>query len=104
VPQYQQPPPFPTIARDLNLVVDEGTPWAAIAAAVRDGGGAFLDELSYQDTYRDIERLGAGKKSILLSIKLRDARGTLTSQQADAIRDEIVALCRRELAAQLRTN
>jgi phenylalanyl-tRNA synthetase beta chain len=104
VPQYQQPAPYPAMARDLNLVVDEPVPWAAVAAAVRAGGGPFLDELAYQDTYRDVERLGPGKKSILLSIKLRDASGTLTSQQADTIRDEIVARCGRELGALLRTN
>ena len=91
VPQYQKLPPFPAVERDLNLVVDERVSWAAIATAVREGGGAYLEELAYCDTYRDAERLGQGKKSILLSMKLRDAHGTLAGQQADAIRDEIVA-------------
>jgi phenylalanyl-tRNA synthetase beta chain len=104
VPQYERLPAFPAIARDLNLVVDEHVTWAEIAAAVRDGSGAYLEELSYQDTYRDVERLGAGKKSVLLSIKLRDAAGTLAGSQADAVRDEIVARCGRELGAQLRAS
>jgi len=104
VPQYEKQPAFPAIERDLNLVVDEGTPWSAIAAAVQGAGQSFLEELTYRDTYRDPERLGQGKKSILLSVKLRSAEGTLSGQQADAIRDDIVARCGRELGAQLRAS
>ena len=58
VPQYKQLPPFPAIARDLNLVVEEAVSWASIATGVRAAAGNFLDELAYQDTYRDAERLG----------------------------------------------
>ncbi len=104
VPQYHAQPVFPAIDRDLNLVVDESVPWSAIATAVRAAGGDFLESLSYQDTYRDPERLGAAKKSVLLSIRLRDPSGTLAGQQADTIRDEIVARCGREVGAQLRAS
>ncbi len=93
VPQYERLPPFPAIERDLNLVVDEHVTWAEIATAVRAGAGPNLEELVYRDTYRDAQRLGAGKKSILLSIKLRDPQGTLAGERADAIRTEIVSRC-----------
>jgi phenylalanyl-tRNA synthetase beta chain len=88
----------------LNLVVDERVRWAEVASAVRAGAGAYLESLTYQDTYRDPDRQGACKKSILLSIKLRDPAGTLAGVQADAIRDEIVARCGQELGAQLRAS
>ena len=103
VPQYAPLPAFPAVSRDLNLVVDESVLWAQIAATVRAHGGAELEAVEYRDTYRDAERLGAGKKSLLFSIVLRGASGTLTSQQADAIRDRIVAACRKEQRAELRT-
>ncbi len=102
IPQYVPLPAFPAVARDLNLVVDEGVRWAQIAGTVRGNGGPDLESLEYRDTYRDPDRLGAGKKSFLLSIGLRSQEGTLTSQQADNIRDRIVAACRREHAAELR--
>jgi phenylalanyl-tRNA synthetase beta chain len=103
VPQYALLPAFPAVSRDLNLVVDESVLWAQIAATVRAHGGAELEAVEYRDTYRDAERLGGGKKSLLFSIVLRSASGTLTSQQADAIRDRIVAACKAEHAAELRT-
>jgi phenylalanyl-tRNA synthetase beta chain len=102
VPQYAPLPAFPAVSRDLNLVVNESVLWAQIAATVRAHGGAELEAVEYRDTYRDAERLGGVKKSLLFSISLRGASGTLTSQQADAIRDRIVAACSVEHAAELR--
>jgi phenylalanyl-tRNA synthetase beta chain len=102
MPQYVPLPAFPAVARDLNLVVDEAVRWAQIAATVRGNGGRDLESLEYRDTYRDANRLGGGKKSFLFSIGLRSPDGTLTSQQADGVRDQIIAACRREHGAELR--
>ncbi len=99
---WQPQPAFPAIGRDLNFVVDEQVRWAEIAAAVRASGGERLELLEYKDTYRDEARLGAGKKSVLMSITLRARESTLTSHEADAIRDRIVAACGQRLGAQLR--
>jgi len=102
VPRYVKQPAFPAIHRDLNLVVDETVRWAELARIARSAGGTHLEGLEYKDTYRDAERLGPGKKSLLLTITLRAPNGTLTSQQADAICSEIVAVCHRDLGANLR--
>ncbi len=103
VPRCVAQSPYPAVTRDLNLVVAEQVRWADVAATVRAHGGPSFESLEYRDTYRDPERLGVGKKSLLLTISLRSAEGTLTSQQADEVRDRIVAVCRAEHGAQLRT-
>jgi phenylalanyl-tRNA synthetase beta chain len=102
VPQFVPLPAYPAVTRDLNLVVDEAVRWAQIEATVRRGAGPHLESLQYRDTYRDPERLGPGKKSLLLTITLRWAAGTLTNQEADEVRDRIVAVCHREHGAELR--
>ena len=102
VSKYVPLAPFPAVSRDLNLVVDESVQWAQVAATVRRNGVPYLESLDYRDTYRDPQRLGSGKKSLLFSIDLRWEEGTLTSQQADAVRDRIVAACRAEHGAELR--
>lgn len=102
VPRYVKQPAFPAIHRDLNLVVDESVRWAELARIARSGGGSHLEGLEYIDTYRDAERLGSGKKSLLMTITLRSPDGTLTSQQADAVCSEIVSACHRDLGANLR--
>lgn len=102
VPRYVPIPAFPAIDRDVNLVVDERIRWADLAQQIRDHGGPLLERIEYKDTYRDPQRLGAGKKSLLFSLTLRTADGTLTSQQADTVRDTVVAVCKEKLGAELR--
>jgi phenylalanyl-tRNA synthetase beta chain len=102
VPRHVPLSPYPAVARDLNLVVDEAVRWADVAATVRAHCGPYFEGLQYRDTYRDAQRLGPGKKSLLLSISLRWEQGTMTNQQADEIRDQIVAACREKHGAELR--
>ncbi len=102
LPTYTPLSPYPAVARDLNLVVDEQVRWADVAVTVRQTCGQYLERLEYRDTYRDPSKLGEGKKSLLLSIVLRWAEGTLTNQQADQLREQIVAACNARHGAQLR--
>ena len=86
----------------VNFVVSEATRWADLAACVRTSGGDLLEHVEYKDTYRDAERLGAGRKSLLLTMQLRRRDGTLTSDEADRVRDQVVAACQQQLGAELR--
>jgi len=63
-----------------------------------------LEAVTFRDdSYRDPKGLGAEKKkSVLFTISLRSAEGTLTNQQADEVRDRIVAACRARHGAELR--
>ena len=94
---------FPPVNRDLNVVVDEGVCWADIEQVVLAHGGDLFESIQFQDdTYRDVKQLGAGKKSVLFSFQLRSSSETLTNEQADAVRDQIVAVLGKELGGQLR--
>jgi phenylalanyl-tRNA synthetase beta chain len=93
---------YPAVTRDLNLVVDERIRWADLASTVRSAAGKELEEVQYRDTYRDPQRLGAGKKSQLLTIALRRSDRTLTNVEADQVRDQIVAACQKKHGATLR--
>ena len=101
-PQYTQPPVFPAVARDLNLVVDESVRWSEVADTVRQAAAPFAEAVAFQDVYRDRERLGAGKKSLLFTLALRSRDGTLTGDEADQIRARVVEACQAAHGAQLR--
>ncbi len=103
VRSYVRPVPYPAVSRDVNLVVDEPVRWGELAATIRTHAGAWLESLVYRDTYRDPERLGPGKKSLLFTIALRWAQGTLTGAQADELRDRVVAACAQAHGARLRS-
>ncbi len=102
VPQYQQPPIFPAVMRDLNLVVEESVAWADISHTARAAAEPFAERLELVDVYRDAQRLGPGKKSLLVSLVLRSSAGTLTGDEADAAQNRVVAACQQAHGAQLR--
>jgi phenylalanyl-tRNA synthetase beta chain len=102
---YRRPPAYPSIERDLNLVVDNAVRWADLAETVRGAADSLLERLDYVDVYRNEKdpQLGKSKKSVLLSLVLRDAEQTLTGQQADAVRDAVVAAAAQAHGAELRS-
>ena len=95
--------PFPPVGRDLNIVVDEQVPWANVEKIVLGGCDELLESLVFQEEFRSKDKLGPGKKSLLFSIQLRSDKGTLTNEQADEVRDKLVAKLGEQLGGQLRT-
>lgn len=93
---------YPPVGRDLNVIVPEGVHWAEVEALVRESGGPLVETVAYQETYRHEQHIGPGKKSLLLSLQLRSDKGTLTNEEADAVRDRIVAALAERLGAALR--
>ena len=93
---------FPAVSRDLNFVCDESVRWSAVESIVRASVGELLEDLEFQDIYRDANRLGEGKKSLLFRVVLRSRTGTLTREEADAARDRAVANLAGQLGGELR--
>jgi phenylalanyl-tRNA synthetase beta chain len=96
VPTYAEQSPYPAIERDLNVIVDESVRWGQLAATVQASAGDQLESVRYRETYRDPQKDGAGKKRLLFSITLRSGQRTLTNEEADQIRAQVVEACRRQ--------
>ena len=101
VPQHANQSPYPAIARDLNVIVDEQLTWAALAGTIRGSAGDYLESLEYRETYRDPQRDGGGKKRLLFSITLRSGERTLTGEEADTIRQRVESACENQHGAVL---
>ena len=97
VPQSSYPP----ISRDLNLVVDESVRWSQIAAATRAVGGPLLEDIRYNETYRDLDKDGPGKKRIFYSVTFRSPDRTLTGEETDEVRQQIENACEKSCGAVL---
>lgn len=104
VPTYREVPATPAINRDLNLELNEQVRWSDVATTVRGAAGGVLEQLDFKDIYRNDDLIGRGEKRLLLSVTLRDAQATLTSAQADEVRDRIVAACAARLGARLQSS
>ena len=97
-----RPSDFPAVQRDVNLVVDEAVPWGRVEEAIRAAAAGMLERCSLVQVWRDADRLGAGRKSFVVSITLRSPTGTLSGDEAGRIVDGVVAECGRRAGAVLR--
>lgn len=94
---------FPAVSRDLNFVVAEELRWEDLSAACRQSGGEFLQDVCYQETYRDPKKDGVGKKRVLLTLQFQSLKRTLTSEEVDQAVSAIIASCQKQFAASLLT-
>jgi phenylalanyl-tRNA synthetase beta chain len=104
VPRYIEAPATPAMSRDLNLEVKERVRWSDVAATVRRAAGEVLEQLTFKDTYYNDALTQHGEKRLQLNVTLRDRHATLTSGQADEVRDRIVAACAQDFEARLQTS
>ena len=117
--QYRPVSHQPAAIRDLSLIVDHPITSEEIGDRVREALGAranaveavdMLQDTSYEKLPRTVvERLGLrpGQRNILVRVVLRDLEHTLTSEQANELRDRVYAALHRgerwEWASRTRT-
>ncbi|HXM18200.1 MAG TPA: phenylalanine--tRNA ligase subunit beta [Candidatus Tumulicola sp.] len=94
-------PRFPGTKRDLAVVVAENVSAADLMQAARGAGVATFESVSSFDEYRG-PQIGAGKKSVALTVSLRKADGTITDAEADAGLRVIIEALREKFGAHLR--
>ena len=92
---------FPSLRRDLAIVVDESVPLAVLRENVTVSASGLLRELRVFDVYRG-PGVENGRKSIALGLILQDSSRTLTDVDADAVVTLIVARLRDGLSATIR--
>ena len=81
---------FPAAKEDFAFVVDADVPAETVRAAVVEGAGELVEDVSLFDVFTG-EQLGQGKKSLAYSVRLRAADRTLTADEVRAAREGVVA-------------
>jgi len=97
-----KPSDFPAMQRDVNLVVDEAVRWGDVEAAIRSAAGGLLEDCRLVQVWQDAERLGPGRKSLVVALSLRSSTGTLSGDEAGRVVDAVVEACGRAVQAVLR--
>ena len=92
---------FPSIRRDLAILVDRGVPFARVRDCVRRAAPAIVQEIRLFDVYTG-ERIDSGLKSLALGLILQDSSDTLTDQRVESAMSGIVQALATELNARLR--
>ncbi|HMR92038.1 MAG TPA: phenylalanine--tRNA ligase subunit beta [Chitinophagaceae bacterium] len=98
---FTEIPKYPSVQRDLALVVDKSLAYEAVEQAVRRLRIAQLRSVSLFDIFES-EKLGAGKKSLAISFTFQDDEKTLTDAEIDGWMKKIMSSAEKDLQAEIR--
>ncbi|MEX0729344.1 MAG: phenylalanine--tRNA ligase subunit beta [Aquisalimonadaceae bacterium] len=101
VPVFAPLSRYPSIRRDLALVVEEGVSYGAVEACVRAAAGEMLQNLLLFDVYEG-GNIAEGSRSLGMGLIMQDFSRTLTDSDVDRLVDRVIERLGRDLNAQLR--
>ncbi len=101
LPSFQNLSRFPSIRRDLAIVVDVETPAGALCDSITRQAGGLLTDLTVFDVYQG-KGVETGRKSVALGLILQDSSRTLTDDDVDTVMTEITGQLEKQFGATLR--
>ena len=100
--RYTPLPRFPSVSRDIAVIVDTATPYALLESTAREAADSILLEaISLQSVYTG-DRVPEGKKSVALRLTFRAADRTLTDAEIDAQMAAVASLLIERAGAERR--
>jgi phenylalanyl-tRNA synthetase beta chain len=98
---YQTLPRYPSMTRDIALVVDQDLPAGDLFTVIQEAGGSLLKEVYLFDLYEG-EKMEEGKKSLAFSLKYFDPERTLTEEEVVAAHNRVLKSLEERFGATLR--
>lgn len=98
---FESLPKYPSISRDLAILVEHDTAAGDVEKVIAKSGGKFLKGVTLFDVYTG-ERISADKKSLAFAIEFRSNERTLKDEEADEAFKNILAAVEKEFGATLR--
>ena len=99
--QFEPIPIYPSVNRDLAIVLDADIPASRPTEIIKSAGGELVSGLHLFDVYTG-EQVPEGKKSLAFAIEYRSTTETLTDEIVDRVHGGILDQLERELGATLR--
>jgi phenylalanyl-tRNA synthetase beta chain len=99
--EYKPLPRFPSVERDIAILVDEKITAADIEKVIKMNGGKMLEEVRLFDVYRG-KQIPEGMKSMAYSLTFRAEDRTLTVEEANEIMGKIINSLKDVFNARLR--
>jgi phenylalanyl-tRNA synthetase beta chain len=100
--QVKNPSKFPSLRRDLALILDKKVSFADVERLARKAEKNLLTEVNLFDVYENEDQLGAGKKSYAVSFQLESDGQTLNDKQVDKVMKSIEGSLTKQLGAEVR--
>ncbi|MDL1870667.1 phenylalanine--tRNA ligase subunit beta [Deltaproteobacteria bacterium PRO3] len=99
--KFQEVSPFPSIWRDLNLIVDESVSHGEILGQIRAHGGPWVRQAVFFDLYRG-KPLEEGKKAMTFTLEYGSPERTLTDDEVNQARERLLENLKEKIGVSLR--
>lgn len=99
--KYKEFSKFPSINKDIALVVDKKSVSKDIEKVIKSAGGSLLTNIEVFDVYTGVG-VGIDKKSIAYSLTFLDMKKTLTDEEINGLMDKIIDAVSKKCGAELR--
>ena len=99
--KYKEFSKFPSINKDIALVVDKKSVSKDIEKVIKSAGGSLLTNIEVFDVYTGVG-VGIDKKSIAYSLTFSNMKKTLTDEEINGLMDKIIDAVSKKCSAELR--
>jgi len=99
--EFKELPKLLPVHRDLAMVVDKSVQYQAVESVIEKTKLPKLEEVQLFDIFES-DKLGAGKKSLAISLRFLDNEKTLTDTEVDGMVGKIMLSLEKELNAEIR--
>lgn len=99
---YKPLPKYPSITRDIALVVDRDIMVGDLEKIIWSNGEGLIEEVELFDIYEGVQ-IEEDKKSVAFQIKYRSYERTLKDQEVNRVQDNIIKELEKHFKAQLRS-
>lgn len=100
-PKFVELSKYPSVRRDLAIVVDSGVPASEIQQSIVATSKQYLSTLNLFDVYSG-EGIESGRKSLALGLTFQDSSRTLTDQEVDSLISNVLKQLKQDFNATLR--
>ena len=99
--KYKEFSKFPSINKDIALVVDKKAVSKDIEKVIKSAGGSLLTNIEVFDVYTGVG-VGIDKKSIAYSLTFSDMKKTLTDEEINGLMNKIIDAVSKKCGVELR--
>jgi phenylalanyl-tRNA synthetase beta chain len=92
---------YPTIRRDIAVVVKDGVTAAQLVEVAKSSAPALIQSVRIFDVYKG-PGIEAGRKSVALGLILQETSRTLTDEDADTVMSAVLSKMQQDFGAELR--
>lgn len=101
LPAFRPLSKFPSIRRDIAVVVDQAVTFGQLREAIRQMAPEILQDILLFDVYTG-DKVDSGRKSLALGLILQETSHTLTDQEVDDVMGRVLQTLVDQFSAQLR--